>query len=197
METTRRRSLRLFGTALATTSVAGCLSGDGAELPTQNDDGSSTDDSENGNGTGAGDVTVRPVSARPELVTRNSPDSYGTYGGRTSQWVVVEVSVEAPEAHPPDSFAVEAGGETHQAVTDVGDGGGYLAEFGDAYGRRGEDAGWLAARLPKPLEAESATLTWDGGSDALEGPVLERLRRPRRRSTSASTPRRRRRSAGR
>ena len=175
MQPTRRRTLRALGVA-ATASAASCLSGDRDGTPTDGETSANGDES--GPGAGAGDVTVRSVSVRPELVTRNSPDSYGTYGGRTSQWAVAEVAVETPDDHPPASFVVEGGGELHRAVTDVGGGDGFLAEFGDAYGRRGEAEGWLAARLPKPLEAESTTLTWDGGSYALEASVLERLRRP-------------------
>lgn len=169
MKTTRRRTLRALGATVALASTAGCLSGDSPGEPSP-DDGDGTDDAED-------DVTVRSVGVRPELVTLNSPDSYGTYGGRSSQWVVIELAVETPDDHPPTSFAVEAGGEAHQAVTDVGEGNGFLAAFDGAYGRRGEREGWLAARLPKPLEAESVALTWDGGAYEFDGSVLERLRR--------------------
>ncbi|WP_254839418.1 hypothetical protein [Natronomonas marina] len=183
MDATRRRTLRALGASAVAATAAGCLSGDGQEVPTEDGDGTGTDD---GNGTDDGDgpdtdadgVTVDAVSVRPELVTRNSPDSYGTYGGRNEQYVVVELSVESPEAHPPDSFAVEAGDETHGVVTDVGEGNGFLAEFDTAYDPEDGDSGWLAARLPKPLEAESAALTWDGGRHEFDDPVLERLRRP-------------------
>lgn len=177
MDTTRRRTLRALGASVAAATAAGCLSGDGEEMPT--DDGNGTDDNEgNGTDTDGGDVTVDAVSVRPELVTRDSPDSYGTYGGRTSQYVVVELSVERPEANPPESFAVEAGGETHEIVTAIGEGGGFLAEFDTAYDPEFGDSGWLAAPLPKPLEAETAALTWDGGSHEFGDAVLERLRRP-------------------
>ena len=119
MQPTRRRTLRALGVA-ATASAAGCLSGDRDETPTDGETSANGDES--GPGAGAGDVTVRSVSVRPELVMRNSPDSYGTYGGRTSQWAVAEVAVETPDDHPPASFVVEGGGEVHRAVTDVGGG---------------------------------------------------------------------------
>jgi hypothetical protein len=176
MKPTRRRTLRALGATAAIASAAGCLSGDSPGEPSPNDR-NGTDDAEDGTETGGDDVTVGSVGVRPELVTLNSPDSYGTYGSRSSQWVVVELAVETPDDHPPASFAVEAGGETFQAVTDVGEGNGFLAAFDGAYGRRGNGEGWLAARLPKPLGAESATLTWDGGAYEFDGSVLERLRR--------------------
>lgn len=178
MDATRRRTLRALGASVVTVTAAGCLSGDGEEMPTDDGDDDTPAEDDDGNGADGDGVTVDSVSVRPELVTRNSPDSYGTYGGRNEQYVVVELSVENPEAHPPGSFAVEADGESHGIVTDVGEGNGFLAEFDTAYGARGEDSGWLAARLPKPLEAESAALTWDGGSHEFEDAVLERLRQP-------------------
>ena len=165
MQRTRRRTLRALSATALGTSVAGCLSGD--DSPT-----------DEGNSGGSDGVTVRDVTVLPEVVTLNTPDSYDVYGGRSSQYVVVEVAVESPDEHPPGSFAVEADG-TYGATTDIGDGGGFLADFDTAYGNRGsEESGWLAFSLPKPLEAETATLTWEGASHEFGEAALERLRRP-------------------
>jgi hypothetical protein len=175
MQRTRRRTLLTLGATALGTSVAGCLSGD--DSPT--DDDEETDERPTDNpDDGSDSVTVRDVTVLPEVVTRNSPDSYGVYGGQSSQYVVVEVAVDSPDEHPPESFAVEAG-ETYDATADVGDGEGFLADFDTAYGARDDgSSGWLAFSLPKPLEAETAALTWEGASHEFgEGP-LERLRRP-------------------
>lgn len=176
METTRRRSLRALGAVVVGASVAGCLADDD---PGVGDSPSGDGDDGTGSDPDQGGVTVEAVHVRPELVTRNSPDSYGTYGARNEQYVVVELAVETPADHPPESFAVEAGGETHEVITALGQGYGFLAEFDMAYGAEdGTGSGWLAASLPKPLEAETKSLTWDGGSHAFDDAVLERLRRP-------------------
>ncbi|MFW5964430.1 MAG: hypothetical protein ACOCQM_06150 [Natronomonas sp.] len=180
MNPTRRRTLRALGTAVAGTALAGCLS-----------DGEPTSDG-NGNG-GNGDVTVKDITATPAVVTLNSPDSYGVYGDRDEQLVVADISVEASEEHPVSSFAIEAGGEQYEATTDIY-GGFELETFGEAYepasggptpstsdsenGDPGPSSGWVAAYVPKPLDAESATLTWDGGEHTVDDAVLERLNRP-------------------
>ena len=178
MQRTRRRTLRALGATALGASIAGCPSGDDA--PTDDPSNEENDDSptDEGDDERSDGVTVQNVAVRPEVVTLNTPDSYGVYGGRSSQYVVVEVAVDSPDEHPPGSFAVEADG-TYDATTDIGDGGGFLADFDTAYGNRGsEESGWLAFSLPKPLEGETAALTWEDASHEFGEAALERLRRP-------------------
>jgi len=180
MNPTRRRALRAFGAAVAGTALAGCLSDD---EPTNED----------GNGGDSG-VSVEEVTATPAVVTLNSPDSYGTYGDRNEQLVIADILVESPGSHPVSSFSVEAGGKQYEATTDIY-GGFELETFGEPYepnsgssptasASASEDdearpsSGWIAAYVPKPLDADSATLTWDGGEHAVGDAVLERLNRP-------------------
>ena len=178
MQRTRRRTLRALGATALGASLAGCPSGDGAPTDDPGDEENDDSPTDEGDDERSDGVTVQSVAVRPEVVTLNTPDSYGVYGGRSSQYVVVEVVVDSPDEHPPESFAVEAD-RTYDATTDIGDGGGFLADFDTAYGNRGsEESGWLAFSLPKPLEAETATLTWEGASHEFGEAALERLRRP-------------------
>jgi hypothetical protein len=181
MNPTRRRTLRALGATLAGTALAGCLSDD-----------ESTDDPSGDNGDSG--VSVQEVTATPAVVTLNSPDSYGTYGGRNEQLIIANISVESPGDHPASSFSVEASGEQYEVTTKIGRQG-RLETFGDAYepnagssptasasatddGETGPSSGWIAAYVPKPLDADSATLTWDGGEYTVGDSVLERLNRP-------------------
>ena len=177
MQRTRRRTLRALGATALGASIAGCPSRDDA--PTDDPSDEENDDSPTDEGDERSDgVAVRNVAVRPEVVTLNTPDSYGVYGGRSNQYVIVEVAVDSPDEHPLGSFAVEADG-TYDATTDIGDGGGFLADFDTAYGNRGsEESGWLAFSLPKPLESETAALMWEGASHEFDEAALERLRRP-------------------
>ena len=178
MNSTRRRTLRALGATLAGTALAGCLSDD-----------ESTDDPSGENGNSG--VSAQDVTATPAVVTLNSPDSYGTYGGRNEQLIIADISVESSGDHPVSSFAVEARGERYEATTDIY-GGFELETFGEPYepasggptpsasedGETGPASGWIAAYVPKPLDADSATLTWDGGEYTVGDAVLERLNRP-------------------
>ncbi|WP_178915533.1 hypothetical protein [Natronomonas gomsonensis] len=179
MTPTRRRTLRALGATVAGTALAGCLSDD---EPTNED----------GNGGDSG-VSVQDVTATPAVVTLNSPDSYGTYGDRNEQLIIADITVESPDDHPVSSFAVEAGGERYEVTTDIYRGF-ELETFGKAYepasdgptpsasasedGETGPSSGWIAAYVPKPLDADSARLTWDGGEHAVDDAVLELLNRP-------------------
>lgn len=179
MTPTRRRTLRALGATVAGTALAGCLSDDG-----------STDDPSGDNGDSG--VILEDVTATPAVVTLDSPDSYGTYGDRNEQLIIADLSVESPGDHPVSSFAVEAGGERYEATTDIY-GGFELETFAEPYepaegptpsasasedGESGPASGWIAAYVPKPLDADSATLTWDGGEYTVADTVLERLNRP-------------------
>ena len=180
MQRTRRRTLRALGATALGASIAGCSSGDDAPTDDPGDEENDDSPTDEGDDERSDGVTVQSVAVRPEVVTLNTPDSYGVYGGRSSQYVVAEVAVASPDDHPLESFAVETGGETYD-TTSVGPGqeNAFLAGLGGAYRVRGNDSsGWLAFSLPKPLEAETATLTWEGASHEFGEAALERLRRP-------------------
>lgn len=188
MDPTRRRTLRALGATAAGVTLAGCSFGagdDSAETSTDTvtpSDTPSATDTDTGTPTDtetptpeSGTAVVYDVSVFPELVARNTPDSYATYGERDTQWIVAEVAAEA-DGPPPDSFVVETPTGSYETTTDVGGTRGLLEEFGFPYGR--SDAGWLAARLPKPLDAERVALRWDGGRHELDDRTVTQLRRP-------------------
>jgi hypothetical protein len=178
MNATRRRTLRVLGVSITGVTLAGCLS---------------EDDPGAGNGDGNGDVTVRDLTATPAVVTLNSPDSYGTYGDRNEQLIIADIAVESPDEHPVSSFAVETPEDRYEATTDIYRGF-ELETFGEPYepvsenptlsasasedGEAEPSSGWIAAYLPKPLDTNSAMLTWNGGEYAIGDAVLERLNRP-------------------
>lgn len=162
MRSTRRE---LLG-ALAATAGAGTVAGCGTIV------------GENRRDDGGVEVAVEDVTVRPGVVALDSPDSYGVFGGRDEQYLVAEVAVGTPGALEPSDLVVETDGDEFETTVDVGATGGQLPEFGDAYGTTDDGSGWIAARLPKPLEADHAAIAWDGGEYALEASVLERLNRP-------------------
>lgn len=156
MPTTRRDVLG----ALAATAGAGSVAGCQTILP--------------GDELFGTDLEVESVTVRPAVVAPDTPDSYSVFGARDEQFLVATVagstSVEAAE------LVLETDGGEFDVTVDVGLEG-RLAEFGDAY-RADDDTGWIAAKLPKPLDAEEATLAWDDGEYAIGESALERLNRP-------------------
>ncbi|SEH49504.1 hypothetical protein SAMN05192561_10384 [Halopenitus malekzadehii] len=184
MDPTRRRVL--VGIALpAIASVGGCLGdvlsdggGNGIDpsvtgTSTGTDDGKPTDGPDTPGGSDATGVTVHDLTVRPELVAMDSPDSYGVYGGRGSQYVVADVAVEDPTSSPPDSFALETPAETFPATTGIGPSPGTLVDFGEAYGWPEPDPaerGWVAVPVPNPIPAASdARLVWGTDDGTGEG----------------------------
>lgn len=168
----RRRLLA----ALAAAPVAGCLGRsdpDDGTTPTTTDTTARTTSTTTT--TPAPDASVHGVTVTPELVAMNSPDSTATAGDRDEQFVVAAVS--AAESPRPDrtEFALDVDGETRAPTTDVGFGT-RLWERGMPYGE--ERDGWLAFRLPKPLDADDVTLSWPAGEHALSADALARLNRP-------------------
>lgn len=162
MRSTRRDVLGALAATAGAGTVAGCQTIVGDEEP---------DD--------AGiEIDVEDVTVRPGVVALDSPDSYGVFGGRDEQYLVAEVAVGTPEAVEPSDLVVETDGGEFETTVDVGRSGGRLANFGDAYGTADGGSGWIAARLPKPLDADRAALAWDGGEYSLGESVLERLNRP-------------------
>jgi hypothetical protein len=168
MTRTRRDLLAAAGGSLAGVCTAGCLS----DADPVSRTATATPTAEDGA------VTLRGATVVPELVARSSPDSYGVYGDRDEQWLVAEVAAD-PAEHPPDSFAVDAGGERHTVATRVGEGDGRLPDFGAAYGEGPRPGvGWLAVELPNPLDVDAPRLTWSDGAYVLPGPAVERLAAP-------------------
>lgn len=163
MPTTRREVLGGLAATAGAAAVAGCQTIVGESEP---DDEPKVE------------IGVEDATVRPGVVALNSPDSYGVFGGRDEQFLVAEVDVDTPEAVEPSDLVVETDGSEFDTTVAVGRAEGRLAEFGDAYGTTDDGTGWIAARLPKPLEAEEAALAWNGGEYALEESTLERLNRP-------------------
>lgn len=177
MQTSRRGVIRAFGGVLGGGALAGCTTDDD---PGEGGDGNSGDNDagdRDGDGGSDGDVHVTDAAVRPAVVGPDSPDSYGVYGDRDEQFVGVRLDVDSPNDHPPSSFAVVADGEEREVFSRLGGWGG--PGFGDPYDPtdRGEESGWIAAALPKPLDGD-VSLTWDGGEHAFGAAVLDRLRRP-------------------
>ncbi|PSQ15637.1 hypothetical protein BRD02_06265 [Halobacteriales archaeon QS_8_69_73] len=179
MERTRRRFLALG--AAAGVAVAGCNgTGDGS-------DGDSTPTTSTATGTETttgtetetpadtvGTVVVDSVTVQPGLVGV-FVDFYLVLRRPETQWVVAEVA--AADGPPPESFAVTTPDDAFEMRAEIEYSDAGLAAFGDAYAPT--EPGWLAAEVPKPLEAEEAALTWDGGQYPVDGALLDRLRRPR------------------
>jgi len=162
MRTTRRGIL-----VAATLLAAGCTTGDPGTTTTTTTTSPTT--------TTTGAVTVQDVTVQPEVVALSSPDAISTSAGLSEQYVIATVTAATPT---PDAaaFTVEAAGQSHAPDPDVGGMGGQLWPRREPYG---DDAdGWLAFTVPNPLETESATLTWPGGSHQLPTAALRTLARP-------------------
>lgn len=171
----RRRLLA----ALAAAPVAGCLGrsdpDDGATPTTTGTTARTTSTTTRTTTTRVPDASVDGVTVTPELVAMNSPDSIATTGDRDEQFVVAAVSAAESPRPDRDAFALDVDGETRAPTTDVGYGT-RLWERGLPYGE--ERDGWLAFRLPKPLDADDVTLSWPAGEHALDADALARLNRP-------------------
>lgn len=161
MQSTRRDVLGGLAATAGAGAVAGCQTIVGEGEP---DDGA--------------EIDVEDATVRPGVVAPNSPDSYGVFGGRDEQFLVAEIDVGTPEAVEPSDLAVETDDGEYETTVELGEASGRLASFGDAYGTTDDGSGWVAARLPKPLESEEAALVWDGDEHQVGESTLERLNRP-------------------
>ncbi|WP_121822427.1 COG1470 family protein [Halostella salina] len=143
-------------------------------------DGDATDrtDTTTDSGDGSTDgVRVTDVTVAPALVGANSPDSVGTYGDRDEQYVLATVAASELQAPPPDEFALAAGGEAYRARTEVGYGS-RLWERDEPYGEDANFEGWLAFRLPNPLDADEVAIGWEDGEHVLGDDAVAALTRP-------------------
>ena len=120
-----------------------------------------------GTGPGPSSGFVTEAFAAPELVAPNSPDSFGV-DGRTGS--------NAPPA--VEDVALTASGDSFTATTDVGYGTYALFDRGGAYRPSDDPRGWVVFRLPKPLDATDATVSWPAGEYALDGDLVGSLSRP-------------------
>lgn len=172
MERTRRRFLTLG--AAAGVAVAGCNDSDGDSTPTTpTATGTETPTETETPADTAGTVVVDSVAVQPGLVGVFI-DFYLVLRRPETQWVVAEVA--AADGPPPESFAVTTPDDAFEMRAGIEYSDASLAAFGDTYAPT--EPGWLAAEVPKPLEAEEAVLTWDGGRYPVDGALLDRLRRP-------------------
>ncbi len=169
----RRRLLA----ALAVPSVAGCLGGGSPDPGTTTDDDATTTDTTTTDATSTtaeSDASVSDVAVLPELAVMDSPDSISTTGDRDEQFFVATVADGG--SLDVGAFELDLNGETYPATTEIGYG---SRIWGRGLAYRADDGeGWLAFRLPKPLSADAATLTWPGGQHALREDALERLALP-------------------
>ncbi|WP_135821059.1 hypothetical protein [Halostella litorea] len=170
----RRRLLGALTVGIG--AFGGCLSrldgGDAAD--DTNDDTDTTTDGDDGSDDG---VRVTDATVTPAVVAANSPDSIGTYGDRDEQYVLATVEADDLQAPPPDEFALAAGGSEYPATTEVG----YTSRLWERDSPYGEDAGfegWLAFRLPKPLDADAPAVAWEGSEHALGDDAVAELARP-------------------
>lgn len=146
---------RLLATTAALASTAGCL-GIGNSKPE------------------ATNLDVTDVTVTPELVAMNSPDSIGTYGDRDEQFMFA--TVEGGETPTPEYDEIEFEADETYAPMDAPPGENPFLRGWDAQ-YEGTDAGWVGFRLPKPLDATDAAITWPGGEHALDDGQAEVLAR--------------------
>lgn len=174
----RRRYLGSVAGTLAI-AAAGCLErvGSAAGGATGTEDEEMTTDGTTFSGVEIGEVTVTP-----ELVAMNSPDSIGTFGGRDEQYVAATVSSQGSNIPEYGAFELDAGGTAYAADEDAAGTNGYLWTFDSPYQTRYDPErstrGWAVFAVPKPLDAESAAISWPGGDRPLESIAVEYLRRP-------------------
>ncbi len=166
---------------LGLTGLAGCLSEDeplggaGTDHPSTTD-GGTTEDSTADDAA----VTVRNPVVRKRVTHYSWPGSTGILAPDDEQFVVA--SVTGPKDAVPPAFALEAAGETFSPGVDVaGRRGATFAGRTDGSVLENEHAsGYLAFRVPSPLDAADARIVRDDGAAATPLPddELATLRRP-------------------
>jgi hypothetical protein len=184
---TRRRYLAAASLAIA--GLAGCLSDDPGgtgtdDSPTTDDTtdlpGSTDDGTTDGQSTDAAAVTVSDPVVRKRVTHYSWPGSTGVLAPRGEQFVVA--SVTGPENAPPPAFTLHAGGETFSPGVEVS--GRHAATFagrtGGSVTKTDEAPGYLAFRVPSPLDVDDARIVRDDdvAATALPDAELATLRRP-------------------
>jgi hypothetical protein len=182
----RRRSV-LAALATGTAALAGCTeqvldNNDGPEppddpqTPAPNGDDEKTPDSKPETDAS---VSVEHVTALPEVVALDSPDSIGTFGNRSSQYLIARIEVDDGKLTRQD-LQLTAGDVTYQPVTQIGEHQRALWQSGEFYFQTEDDAGIVVFEMPKPLSeagSDDVALSWPGGSQALGKNIRTRLAR--------------------
>jgi hypothetical protein len=121
---------------------------------------------------------VTDLFAVPEVVAPDSPDSFGVFGERGEQFVVAMLDTTVAESVPVADVSLSADGQSFPATTEVGYGAWELFDLGEAYDPEDYPQGWIVVPVSKPLEVDTARLTWPGGEHVLGDDALARLARP-------------------
>jgi len=121
-------------------------------------------------------VSVESVAVTPAVVARNSPDTLGVYGQRSTQYVIATVTADGTPIPAPDDIGLATDDGTVRPDQAVGGMGGELWTYGAPYGDDG--VGWLAFVVSKPLETSAAAITQPGGEHPLPADALAGLTRP-------------------
>ncbi|QCJ47711.1 MULTISPECIES: hypothetical protein [Haloprofundus] len=123
------------------------------------------------------DLAVRDIVSTPTLVIPNSPDSIGTYGESDEQFVVAAVAGLGRSSARHESVELAGGGATYQPA-ELGEitNREYLWANGTRFRASAEET--VLFTVPKPIEANEATVQWPGGSHVLNEDTVRKLGRP-------------------
>jgi len=184
----RRRTV-LVALAAGTAALAGCTEqviGDGdddgpetpddPQTPAPNGDDEKTPDSKPETDVS---LSVEHVTVLPAVVALDSPDSIGTFGDRSSQFLIAKIATDDGKLTRQD-LGLSAGDASYQPVDHIGENQRALWESGEFYFQTEDDAGIVVFEVPKPLsgaDTDGVTLSWPGGSQALGKNVRTRLAR--------------------
>jgi hypothetical protein len=182
----RRRSF-LAALATGTTALAGCTEqvigdGDGPETPDDpqtpapNGDDEKTPDPTLGTDVS---LSVEHATVQPEVVALDSPDSIGTFGDRSNQFLIARIEVDDGKLTRQD-LRLSAGDASYQPIEQIGNHQRALWQSGEFYFESDDTAGAVVFEVPKPLtgaDSDGVTLSWPGGSQALGKNIRTRLAR--------------------
>jgi hypothetical protein len=179
----RRRLLAVLATGTA--ALAGCAGQnpandpeppDNPQTPAPNGDDEKAPDSKPETDVS---VSVEHATVLPEVVALDSPDSIGTFGNRSSQFLIVRIEVEDGKL-TTQTLQCTAGDASYQPVEHIGENQRALWQSGEFYFQTEDDAGIVVFEIPKPLpgaDSDGVALSWPGGSQALGKNVRTRLAR--------------------
>jgi hypothetical protein len=178
----RRRRL-LVALATGTAALAGC-SGQNPDTGPEPPDNPQTpapngDDKKDPTPTPGRDVsvTVERVTVLPEVVALDTPDSIGTFGGRSSQFLIAGIATSGSKLTRQD-FGLTAGEASYHPIKHIGERQQTLWQSGEFYFESDDTAGIVVFKVPKPLSGtDDVALTWPGGSQALDQATMARLAR--------------------
>ena len=169
---TRRRYLA--AASLGVAGLAGCLSDDDPvgtgtdDSPTTDDTtdlpGSTDDSPTDDDATDDPAVFVRDPVVRKRVTHYSWPASTGVLAPDDEQFVVASVS--GPDEGTPPGFTLEAGGEAFAPGVDVAGrhGATFAGRSGGSVLENEHASGYLAFRVPSPLDADDARIVRDDGA---------------------------------